>query len=102
MFRLSAKSRRVLSGLCAAVILVTISFSSAFVSVEADHDCAGRDCPICLELQNCVANFQLLGSSASPGEEPLPAVSIFAVETVPRTHRAPATTLRTLDVRFDE
>ena len=102
MIRSNEQMRRILSGLCAAFVLATIAFSSAFVSVESDHDCAGRDCPVCLELQHCVANFQLLGSSAAPGENPLPAVSIFAVETVPRARRAPATTLRTLDVRFDE
>lgn len=102
IFRPNTHNRRVLSGLCAAFVLATIAFSSLFVSVEADHDCAGHDCPICLEMQSCVANFQLLGSSTAACDNPLPAFSPFVVETVPCAQRAPATTLQALDVRFDE
>ena len=102
VFRPNAHTRRVLSGLCAAFVLATIAFSSVFVTVEADHDCHGQDCPVCLEMQACVANFQLLGSSAASGESPLPATTLSTVETVPCARRAPATTLLSLDVRFDE
>ena len=102
VFRPNAHTRRVLSGFCAAFVLAVLAFSSIFVSVEADHDCDGCDCPICLEMQNCVANFQLLGSSAASGETPLPKTVLSTVETVPCARRAPATTLQSLDVRFDE
>ena len=88
--------------LCAAFVLATLAFSSVLVTVEADHDCHGQDCPVCLEMQNCVANFQLLGSSAASGESPLPATTLFTVGTVPCARRAHATTLQSLDVRFDE
>ena len=102
VFRPNAHTRRVLSGLCAAFVLAILAFSSVFISVEADHDCHGHDCPVCLEMQTCVANFQLLGSSTASGESPLPATTPFSVETVPCARRAPATTLQSLDVRFDE
>ena len=102
-FHPDTHTQRVLSGLCAAFVLAILAFSSVFVTVEADHDCDGHGCPICLEMQNCVANFQLLGSSTSSSESPLPPPNAFSpVETVPRTHHAPATTLQSLDVRFDE
>ena len=102
IFRPNVRIRRVLSGFCAAFMLATIAFSSLFVSVEADHDCAGHDCPICQEMQASVANFQLLGSSAPTCDSFLPAISLFAVARVPCARRAPATTLQTLDVRLDE
>ena len=102
VFHPNAHTRRVLSGLCAAFVLTILAFSSVFVAVEADHDCDGHDCPICLEMQNCVANFQLVGSSAPSGANPLPAMSFSAVETAPCARRAPATTLQSLDVRLDE
>ena len=102
VIRPNAHTRRVLSGLCAAFVLATIALSSIFVSVEADHDCDGRDCPVCQEMQACVANFQLLGSSTTTGETPTPATTLSTVETVPCARRAPATTLQSLDVRFDE
>ena len=102
VFRPNAHNRRVLSGLCAAFVLATIAISSIFVSIEADHDCDGHDCPICQEMQSSVANFQLLGSSTQTCVGPLPTLSFSAVETAPCARRAPATTLQALDVRFDE
>ena len=102
VFRPNMRTRRVLSGLCAAFVLATLAFSSVFVTVEADHDCDGRDCPVCQEMQACVANFQLLGSPTPSCDSPLPDVSLSSVETVPCARRAPATTLQSLDVRFDE
>ena len=102
VFRPNAQNRRVMSGLCAAFILTTIAVSSIFVTAEADHDCVGRDCPICIELQNCVTNFQLVGSSAAPCGGSLPARTLSTVETFPCVLRTPATTLHALNVRFDE
>ena len=102
VFRPNARNRRVLSGFCAAFVLATLAFSSAFVTAEADHDCHGRDCPVCVEMQACVANFQLLGSSTASGGTPIPTDTPFFVETVPCARRAPATTLQSLDVRLDE
>ena len=103
VFRPNAHTRRVLSGLCAAFVLATIALSSVFVTVEADHDCSGHDCPICMEMQNYVANFRLLGSSAaSDTDSTLPAGSLTSVETASCARRAPVTTLQSLDVRFDE
>ena len=98
----NAHRRRIMAGICAAFVLVTIFFSSALLAADADHDCAGRDCPICLEMQNCTANFQLLGSSAPSGTGILTATCQHPVETAPCAHRAPVTTLQSLDVRFDE
>ena len=95
-------NRRIFSGVLAAFLLAALFFSSAFVAAEADHDCCGHDCPICLEMQNCVANFQLLGSSAASSTILLPETCHFTVETAPCARRAPVTTLQSLDVRFDE
>lgn len=102
VFRPNTHTRRVLSGLCAAFVLATIAFSSVFVTVEADHDCGGHDCPVCQEMQACVANFQLLGSSTASGGTPITTDTPFFVETVPCARRAPVTTLQSLDVKFDE
>ena len=98
----NAHRRRIMAGICAAFVLVTIFFSSVLLAADADHDCAGRDCPICLEMQNCAANFQLLGSSTPSGTGVLSEICHFPVETAPCAHRAPVTTLQSLDVRFDE
>ena len=92
-----------MSGVCAAFVLTTIAFSSLFVSAEADHDCHGQDCPVCQEMQACVANFQLLGTSlGETAGVSAPAVSFCPDARVVCTYRAPAQTLQRLDVRFDE
>ena len=98
----NAQTRRIMSGICAAFMLVTIFFSSILLAAEADHDCRGHDCQICLEMQDCIANLQLLGSSTTPSASPLPEISLLLVDAAPYAHRAPATSLQSLDVRFDE
>ena len=92
-----------MAGLCAAFVLATLAFSSVLVTVEADHDCHGHDCPVCQDMQICVANFQLLGSALG-GEAVVPALDAtigFDARAVCAYH-APALTLQRLDVRFDE
>ena len=103
VFRPNAHTRRVLSGLCAAFVLTTLAFSSVFVTVEADHDCHGHDCPVCQEMQASVANFQLLGSALG-GEAvvPVPSATIGFNARAVCAYHAPALTLQRLDVRFDE
>ena len=103
LFRPNSMNRRVFSGLCAAFLLATLLFSSAFVADEADHDCSGHDCPTCLVIQNCIANLQLLGSSpGGTATVSAPAVSSRSDAVVVCAYRAPSTTLKHLDVRFDE
>ena len=103
LIRPNSFNRRIFSGLLSAFLLAVVSFSSAFVAGEADHDCSGYDCPICLELQNCVANFQLLGSSLG-GESvvPVPLAPVGFDCLAVCAYRAPSLTLQRLDVRFDE
>jgi len=95
--------RRVVAGLCAAFLLAVVVFSSAFVTAEADHDCTGQDCPICLEVQNCLGNFQLLGSAGGVAScQSLPTFRATSEAFVACAYRAPSLTLQRLDVRFDE
>lgn len=37
----------------AAALMAVILFSALFRLFEADHDCAGDDCPICACIQQC-------------------------------------------------
>ena len=103
LLRPNDSNRRIFSGLLSAILLSVLLFSSAFVTSEADHACSGHDCPICLELQNCVANFQLLGSALGGDavvSAPLAPIGFDA--RVVCAYRAPSLTLQRLDVRFDE
>jgi len=98
----NARNRRILSSVLGAFLLAALTFSGVFVAVEADHDCHGPDCAVCLELQHCLGACQLIGSASAPAVDGTPAVVAAADEFVPHARRAPTTTLRSLDVRFDE
>ena len=99
----NAASRRLLSGLGAALLLFALFFSSIFITAEADHDCTGADdCPICLDLRDCVNGLQQLGSPMPVGEI-VPTAPVFAaVPICPRHVRVPAPTLHALNVRLNE
>lgn len=103
MIVLGKNSRRLLSGLCAALLLGVWLFSGLFVAAEAGHDCDGHDCPVCLEMRGCLGNFQLLGSPLPTGAADQPSATILQDDDFRVcVCRTPATTLLSLYVRFDE
>ena len=67
--RVRQRTRRFLAAVGAAFLLGFQVFSAAYVAHETDHDCCGDGCPVCVQLQQCVANFQLAGSGL-PSEPP--------------------------------
>ena len=72
--RIRQRTRRLLTAAGAALLLGVQALSAIYITHEADHDCNGDDCPICVQLQQCVANFQLTGSGleADAASVPLP------------------------------
>jgi len=94
--------RQLLSAAGAAFLLATIAFSSLFVAFEADHDCDGADCPVCQEIQSCVSNFQLLGGADGCADAPTSTFARFSAPVIACAYRAPATTLQSIYVRFNE
>ena len=46
---------RIAAVLLSGLLLFTLLFSTFFVSVEADHDCAGEHCSICETIEKCEA-----------------------------------------------
>ena len=98
----SQKARRLFAAVGAAVLLGFQVFSTAYVIHEADHECSGEGCPVCVQLQQCVANFQLAGSGL-PSDPPQIGVpptfeGIDPVSVV----ELPSLTLVSLKVRFND
>ena len=50
--------------LCVGLVLV-LAVSAAFVAHEADHDCSGEDCPICLIIANTIRLLRMPGLAAA-------------------------------------
>ncbi len=94
--------RRLLSAAAVAFLLGLQTFSAVTIATEADHHCCGEECPVCAELQQCVANMILTGSGLD--FEPTPPERI-----VTERHFTPQSavepkheTLVSLKVRLDE
>lgn len=102
LFNPDAKTRRWMSGLCGIFLLGSLLLSSIFVIAEADHDCSGEECPVCVQIQCCLDGLQQTGEPLSQNVviacgEPLSFEPVAATD-----YRAPATTLQSLYVRMDE
>ncbi|MCR5592228.1 MAG: hypothetical protein K6F79_00585 [Saccharofermentans sp.] len=53
---------KVIASLIAGVLLGVIMFSFFYVTIEADHDCAGEDCQICICIEKCSQILKYTGS----------------------------------------
>jgi len=94
--------RRLLAVAGVALLLGFQAFSTITIIHEADHKCSCEDCPVCHELQQCVAYFQITGSGLEPNPAPLVEPVVFR-DVVPCATVEPAhPTLVSLKVRLNE
>ena len=49
--------------LCLGLVLV-LSVSAAFIAHEADHDCSGENCPVCLAIASNIRLLRMIGLAA--------------------------------------
>ena len=71
-----AQQRRA-AGLCAAMVLVLLA-SLLFITHEANHDCSGRDCPICACIRQAENHVKQLGTGTAALPAALPVVLLLA------------------------
>lgn len=100
--RIRQRTRRLLAAVGVALLLGFQAFSAIYITNEADHDCCGEECPICVQLQQCVANFQLTGSGLEADATTVSLPIIAADSAVPAEVVLPDRTLVALKVRMDE
>ncbi|MBQ3097635.1 MAG: hypothetical protein IJI54_02570 [Kiritimatiellae bacterium] len=100
--RIRQRTRRLLAAAGVALLLGFQTLSAIYITHEADHDCNGDDCPICVQLQQCVANFQLTGSGleADAASVSLP---VFAADRIiPVDVALPNRSLVAQKIQFNE
>ncbi|MCR5005884.1 MAG: hypothetical protein K6A77_08250 [Clostridiales bacterium] len=56
------KSKRTAAGIMGLMMLFFVLFSALFIVVEADHECTGEDCPICLCIEQCEELMRQIGT----------------------------------------
>ncbi len=57
------RQRQIIAAWLAAVAVLVVLSSSAFILSHADHDCSGEDCPICEQLYACTQNLKNLAAA---------------------------------------
>lgn len=45
---------RIFSIICILVLLICLIFSYEYVVSNAEHDCSGKDCSVCIQLETAV------------------------------------------------
>lgn len=94
--------RRIVSGICGAYLLLSLIFSSLFITVEADHDCIGYDCVICFQIRSCLNGLQQTGTVVPNAIAAVETDFNFAAEMIAYDYHAQSITLQSLYARMDE
>ncbi|MBQ7372040.1 MAG: hypothetical protein IJW67_09220 [Blautia sp.] len=59
-----SKSGRILTGIMGVMVLLVVLFSALFIELEADHDCTGDGCPICVCIQQCEKTLRQISNGS--------------------------------------
>ncbi len=100
--RVRQKTRRFLAAVGVAILLGFQAFSTAYVIHEADHECCGEGCQVCVQLQQCIANLQLTGSGLQADATTAFLPAIAADQTTPVEVLPPSRSLVAQKVQFNE
>lgn len=60
-----SNTRRIAAGIVGVMMLVVVLLSASYIAAEADHDCTGDDCPICVCIQQCENILNQVGGVAT-------------------------------------
>lgn len=90
-----------LAAVGAALLLCLQTFSAAYLVHEADHDCCGEGCPVCLQIQQCFANFQLTDPGTTLESAPADVPQTAGCFEPVAAFEPSAITLVSLKVRLD-
>ena len=100
--RIRQRTRRLLAAVGATVLLGFQLFSSAYIVLEADHDCCGEGCTVCFQIQQCSESFQLTGSGLEVDAAVASLPSVAADQTVPAEVLPQSRSLVAQKVQFNE
>ena len=62
------KKNRITAVFLAVMVLIVMLGSAFFIAAEADHDCVGKGCPVCCQInicQNTLRNLSLAVCAAA-------------------------------------
>ena len=100
--RMRQRTRRLLAAVGVSLLLGFQIFSAAYIAHEAEHECCGHGCPVCVQLQQYVAYFQLAGSGLEADAAVVSLPSVAAEQTVPAEVLPQSRSLVAQKVQFNE
>ena len=65
MVRFLYRNRRRTAMLLAAVLVTLLMLSAAAIAVEAQHECAGENCPVCALIRTAAGRFKEFGGASA-------------------------------------
>ena len=100
--RMRQRTRRILAAVGVALLLGFQILSTAYIIHEADHDCCGEGCPVCVQLEQCVANFQQTGTGIE-ADTAVVSLPVFAADAaIPAEVQPQSLSLVAQKVQFNE
>ena len=69
--------KKMLTALMTVILVMSVFVSLVYVIEEADHECSGNDCPVCMTLSICRRNIQGIVTITAVG-----VILIFTLHTV--------------------
>lgn len=61
----ASKGLRITASIMGLMLLVLVLFSAFYIAAEADHDCCGKDCPICACIHQCENTLRGIGDGVA-------------------------------------
>lgn len=94
--------QRFVSIIAALTLIISLVSSVTFAAVEANHDCIGESCPICIQINNCENTLKNLVFTVTGSKAALAAV-FFVCLVAQKVYEAFCTyTLISLKVKLSD
>ncbi len=93
--------KRTLAAIISALLAVVFALSLAYLAVEAEHHCTGKDCPVCHNIQVCIRVLTGTAGLCVLGALVLQSAVARATPFVPHPAALPAQTLVSLKVKLN-
>ena len=93
---------KIFAGILSVLMIVVVLFSGIVIALEAEHDCKGEECDICLCIEQCIFTLEQLGKAIGAAAAVLAKAVIFILAAVVfRFYEIPGTTPITDKVRLN-
>ena len=99
---LKSNTRNIIAFIITLGLCLVVLWSSMFIVIEAEHDCSGEDCPVCLCIAVCGSLLRLLSLPREVSSAWFSALILSALTLIPSLLPRNYSTLITLKVKLSD